>query len=684
MCSVGRSYVPYGKGTGFAFGMGAAEQAAYDPKERYAYTVSEQGYVNVIDWVRASSPAVVPNMAFDFDGAKLTDVDICGDKIAISMANADSKAKDGKVKIYSTVKRFPEVTKPKFIETHVVGPLPDMIAFNSDCTKIAVANEGEGVYDDDDGLTDPEGSVSIITVGKEKVKTVSLTDVASSDSALIAKGVHLPLSLDAMKFFDLQSKKFKSKLDFTKARAAYTPATQLEPEYLAWSGDGKSLYVNLQENSAIVTVNVTSGKATSINALPTKDWSEGGGTEGIDTVKDDDCKLAFKPGFVSMRNPDAIAAVSIDGTDYILTADEGDDKEYGDFEEKQKFKDLIDSATLFDSDFMEFGSGDQMGPGSAIAAAHSNFGGTKMAVTIGSTAIDYSVVNDTHPYPLFKGAVGFGGRGISIWKAKDMSLVWDSGSTFEKEQCKKYPWAHNSIQDEEFAAVNGTLYMSLKDGSKLKETIDEMNDPDKDGCKDGGDGKPGACPLGKGVDERSLKDGAGPEAIVVGKACGRLMAVTATEKQGTAFVFDITDIKKPELKFLHHLSPASEKKNPEVAYKAKELGEIDPESITFVEAENSPNGNAGIMFAGAWSGTLTFYEFTDADGNTCSDPKFVDIAGQVNGAVPGVISGFAIFGAVVILLSLCAKASGGAASSGAASSTAKAGTEFSDAVTSSA
>ena len=649
MCSVGRSYVPYGNGEDYAFGMGGAEQAAYDPKERYAYTVSEQGYVNVIDWGRPMRPKVVPSAAFDFDGSKLTDVDICGDMIAIAMANSDSKTKDGKVKIYSTVKRFPEVTKAKFLETHVVGPLPDMLSFNSDCTKIAVANEGEGVYDDADGLTDPEGSVSIITVGKEKVTTVSLTDVAPSDAALIAAGVHLPLSLDAMKFFDSHSNKFKSKLDFTKARAAYTPATQLEPEYLAWSSDGKSLYVNLQENSAIVTVNVTSGKATSIKALPTKDWSEGGGTEGIDTVKDDDCKLEYKPGFVSMRNPDAIVAVSIDGTDYILTADEGDDKEYGDFEEKQKFKDVIDSATLFESDFQEYGSGGH--DGSALANAHANFGGTKMAITIGSTAIDYSVVTDSNPYPKFKGAVGFGGRGISIWKAKDMSMVWDSGSMFEKEQCKKYPWAHNAIQDEEFAAVNGTLYMSLKDGSKLKETIDEMNDPDQDGCSDGGNGKPGACPLGKQVDERSLKDGAGPEAIVVGKACGRLLAVTATEKQGTAFVFDITDITKPTLQFLHHLSPASEKKNPSVAYADEELGEIDPESITFVNAEDSPNGNAGVMFAGAWSSTMTFYEFTDKDGKTCSDPNFVDTVNRLHPSVPGVISGMAIFAAVVSFIS---------------------------------
>ena len=72
--------------------------------------------------------------------------------------------------------------------------------------------------------------------------------------------------------------------------------------------------------------------------------------------------------------------------------------------------------------------------------------------------------------------------------------------------------------------------------------------------------------LGKTVDERSLKDGAGPEAVVVGEACGRMLMVTATEKQGTAFVLDVTDPMHAKLLFTRHLSPASETNNPSVAY----------------------------------------------------------------------------------------------------------------------
>merc|ERR1712054_332494 len=128
--------------------------------------------------------------------------------------------------------------------------------------------------------------------------------------------------------------------------------------------------------------------------------------------------------------------------------------------------------------------------------------------------------------------------------------------------------------------------------------------PAVDGCADGGDGKPGACPMGQTVDERSPKDGAAPETIVAGVACGRLMAVTATEKQSTVFVYDLSTITNPKLQFVKHLSPASEKKNPGVAYAARQLGDIDPELMIFLEKEHSPSGKAGVMFGGAWSGTM--------------------------------------------------------------------------------
>ena len=47
-------------------------------------------------------------------------------------------------------------------------------------------------------------------------------------------------------------------IDFSAAIDSYTTAAVLEPEYLAWSGDESKIYVNLQENNALVIVDVES------------------------------------------------------------------------------------------------------------------------------------------------------------------------------------------------------------------------------------------------------------------------------------------------------------------------------------------------------------------------------------------------------------------------------------------
>jgi len=119
--------------------------------------------------------------------------------------------------------------------------------------------------------------------------------------------------------------------------------------------------------------------------------------------------------------------------------------------------------------------------------------------------------------------------------------------------------------------------------------------------------------MGDTVDERSLKDGYAAEAIVSGEACGKRYMVTVSEKNSVGFLYDISNIENPTLAQVFHLSPGSEKRNPVLAYADGTLGEIDAESILFMEAEDSPNGKAGILFAGAWSTSTSFWEFNCGD-----------------------------------------------------------------------
>ena len=228
-----------------------------------------------------------------------------------------------------------------------------------------------------------------------------------------------------------------------------------------------------------------------------------------------------------------------------------------------------------------------------------------LRLTLGSSMIDYS----DPTAPVIKSIVALGGRGLSIYKLTDDGIeqVWDSKDELEREGCAAYPWAHNGIQDEEYADVGGTFYSSSDED--VQETLDEMNDPEEDGCEDRGDGQPGACPMGKTVDERSQKDGSAPEAIVIGEACDGTYMATVAEKSSIGFLYDVTDITSPKLVQVFHLSPASETMNPVVAYENRTLGEIDSESCIFLDAEHSPSGNPGILFAGAFSTTTSFWEF---------------------------------------------------------------------------
>ena len=86
------------------------------------------------------------------------------------------------------------------------------------------------------------------------------------------------------------------------------------------------------------------------------------------------------------------------------------------------------------------------------------------------------------------------------------------GSLLEQEGCKAFPWAHNGDQDDDYALMYGVAYSHASAGGKKDIAEKNTLSPpalDGDACHDRGDGKPGPCPLGKTVDERSWKDGPG-------------------------------------------------------------------------------------------------------------------------------------------------------------------------------
>lgn len=181
--------------------------------------------------------------------------------------------------------------------------------------------------------------------------------------------------------------------------------------------------------------------------------------------------------------------------------------------------------------------------------------------------------------------------------------------------------------------------------------VQTRNDPDEDGCEaeDGLKGLPGACPMSKTVDEKSPEDGLGVESVVLGVACSTLVAVACGENNSNCYLYDVSNINSPNLIEVFNLSPASETQNPGYAYKQKTLGDIDAETTTFVEGRHSPTGKPGILFGGAISGTLSFWEFkcstevaAEKRETTCSTGTSAEEeskAGLSGGAIAGIAIG---------------------------------------------
>lgn len=589
----------------YGYGLGALERSYYDGTNKVFYGGSELGFVTVSDFVNYPE-VTVTDMFIDLVDS-LTDIKVCGPYLFVSSKNDPSP---GTLHVYEALTRANGtlVGDLKEINAIPVGVGPDNVLVSKDCTLVATADEGEGDYDDDIGFINPVGTVSIVRgpFDTPTVTTVSLNQW--TEEMLLDWDVHLPFSRNAMEYWDATLAS-----NYSNLFDSYTPDMNLEPEYLAFGSNETEIYVNLQENNAVVVIDVATNTATNIFPYGLKSGFP------VDLVEDGGCAMMpTVEGLYFLRSADSIASFEKDGENYIVTANEGDDVEYGDYGEKVKGKDVFNGTTILFPGMTADDSVLQTAKyfHAKCDATTEEFCASSMALSIGTTMTNFSNVTSPNIYRM----VALGGRGISIYKVKedDLELVWDSGDEFERMGCEAFPWSHNGIQDEEFAAVDGVLYNRSDDD--LRATIEELNLE----CADRGDGVPGACPLGQTVDDRSVKDGYAPETVVVGEACGTMYAVTVSEKNSVGFLYDLADLTSPVLEQVFHLSEVSEFLSPELAYNERKLGEIDSETIQFLTANESPTGKTAVLFSGAFSGSTSLWEF-DCDGD--------DGGGEQSGAV---------------------------------------------------
>ena len=355
----------------------SAEIVAHDPvSQRLFIANSVAGKIDIVNFKNPSAATLITSILVTPTYGNINSIAVRNGIVAAAIENLVPE-QPGKIVFFDTTGAF--------ISQVTAGAMPDMITFSNDGTKVLTANEGQphAAY-----TIDPEGSITIVNIAggvasvtQANVTTASFASFNIQAVALRASGVRL---------FGLNNP---------------TVAQDMEPEYISFSADGGTAYVTCQENNAIAVVNIATSTITAIRPLGTKNHS----------LSNNAFDLSDQGGIIEIANwpvkglymPDAIATYTVAGQTYYITANEGDAREYGSYNEATRASSstyILDSATFL---FRH--------------AIKANIGRLNVTNASGDTDGDGDF-DEIHT---------FGARSISIWNATTGTLVWDSGDTME-------------------------------------------------------------------------------------------------------------------------------------------------------------------------------------------------------------------------------------------------------------
>lgn len=243
--------------------------------------------------------------------------------------------------MYQSVQRSAP-SDPKHLNSITVGNFPSQILPNSNCTLLAISNEN---FDDlTHGLVTIVRDLDKVARGGEPNKVNIAMDAVVDGSSgwdddyTLRKGLHMPLTKNALEYWDLHSP-IAEEADFTEVRSKYRSSFFVQGESMVWASPRESeLLVNLQLNNGLMRIDVARNQALALAGYGLKDHS----VVPIDiNAFDNQCELRTYPNLFSMRNPDSVFTLRYNDKIYLLTANEGDVKEYGAFEDEIKARDLF-------------------------------------------------------------------------------------------------------------------------------------------------------------------------------------------------------------------------------------------------------------------------------------------------------------------------------------------------------
>ena len=526
------------------FDTSAAEIVSYDSCTDKLYVVNAQAQkVDVLSMDADSAPTSEGSIDLQSAAAAsginigaANSVSTHQGLVAVAIENAD-KQQNGIIALYRS-------DTLELITTYTAGALPDMVSFSKDGHYIASANEGEP---NSDYSIDPEGSVTLVDL---------------TNGPLQAKVTQIDF-----KAFNQGQPRHAELTDKVRISAPNaTVAQDLEPEYLTFADNGK-LYVALQENNALAAIDVASAEVDAILGLGGKPWD----TAQLD-ASNKDKNIGNLQSYAMLEGlymPDSITSYSVDGNTYIVTANEGDGREYG----------IKTTQQLCDDKGFEWDGDDYQGTENYTTekdfciAYVDEVRGKKLdvdanhplagALKDNKQLARLKVIKPQETLAADQKVQAFGSRSFSIWDESG-ELVFDSGDDFARIVLEQDPANFNST-----------------------------NDNNQSG------------------DDRSDDKGVEPEAIEVAEINGKQYAFIGLERQGGIMVYDVTQPKNAS--FISYLNnrdftqPVCTKVDEDgdcdnETYNSK-AGDLGPESIKYF----TRSGNHFIAVGNEVSGSTSVY-----------------------------------------------------------------------------
>lgn len=549
------------------FDASAAEIVTYHAATQRVFVVNAaEAKIDVLDLADPADPTLLHEItapgATSADGGRVPDgatansVAVRADGLGVIAVEHPTKTEPGWLVLFDAAGTGETLGAVR------VGALPDKVTLTAAGNYAVVANEGEPA---EDFSVDPEGSISVVSL-PDGVAAPTQEDVRTADFHAWDDGTRsLP---EGVRVFGP-----------TPHGDDRPVSRNLEPEYIAIDGDDTTAYAALQEANAVAVVDLETATVTDIWPLGFKDHSlEGNGLDASDRDPRDAPTINIRtyPGLHGIYMPDGIESYTAGGQTYLVTANEGDAREWGDYVESVRAKHLGDPTetpappVCEDAPVAEYLADEHLG---------------RLNVSIAEGLADDG--------SCFEELYAFGARSLSIWTT-DGQQVFDSGDEFERVTAAAHPEYFNSNHSE----------------SNLEGRSEDKGP------------EPENLAIGV-VDGRTY-------AFVGFERVGGVIVYDVTEPADARFV---TYLNNRDFSVSMEDVVDDTDDPATVTAALSQAGDLGPEGVTFIPAADSANGLPLVVVGNEVSGTTTIFAVGQATAVTPAPVVFTDLDGTAQDTV---------------------------------------------------